>query len=105
MRRGYTILIIGGILIAASVSIIVPSVYSIVELVQSTPTDFSAKDLISKALNINQTAIRESLRGVTIDVGLAFFGIIVGVILVVNGIIAIIGGIVVLVLDKKRKTT
>jgi hypothetical protein len=105
MRRGYTILIIGGILIAASVSIIVPSIYSIVELVQSTQTDFSAKDLISRALNINQTAIRESLRGITIDVGLAFFGIIVGIILVVNGIIAIIGGIVVLVLDKKRKST
>lgn len=102
MRRGYSVLIIGGILLVASVSIAVPAIYSLAALGESMPTDISTKDVINFALNMNQTAIKESLRSIGIDVGLAFFGILVSVTLMVNGIIALIGGIILVFLDKRR---
>lgn len=102
MRRGFTVLIVGGILLVASVSIAVPAIYAFASLAESMPTDISTKDVINFALNMNQTAIKESLRGIGIDVGLAFFGILVSVTLMVNGIIALIGGIVLLFMDKRR---
>lgn len=102
MRRGYSVLIIGGILLVASVSIAVPAIYSLAALGESMPTDISTKDVINFALNMNQTAIKESLRSIGIDVGLAFFGILVSVTLMVNGIIALIGGIVLVFMDKRR---
>lgn len=102
MRRGYNILIVGGILLVASISIAIPSIYLIASLAESMPTDISTKDVINFALNMNQTAIKESLRSIGIDVGLAFFGILVSVTLMVNGVIALIGGTVILILDKRR---
>jgi hypothetical protein len=102
MRRGFSVLIMGGILLVASVSIAVPSIYALASLAESMPTDISTKDVINFALNMNQTAIKESLRGIGIDVGLAFFGILVSVTLMVNGIIAIIGGTVLVFMDKRR---
>jgi hypothetical protein len=101
MRRGYSILIVGGILLVASVSIAVPAIYALASLAESMPTNISTKDVINFALNMNQTAIKESLRSIGIDVGLAFFGILVSVTLMVNGIIALIGGIVLLFMDKR----
>jgi hypothetical protein len=70
-------------------------------LAESIPTNISVKDIIRSALNFNQTAAKESLRSVGIDVGLAFFGILIGIILMVNGILALIGGTVILVLDRR----
>jgi hypothetical protein len=102
MRRGFVALMLGGILLAASASIVIPSIYSIASLAEAMPTNISTKDVINFALNFNQTAIKESLRSIGIDVGLAFFGILVSVTLMVNGIIAIIGGIVLVILDKRR---
>jgi hypothetical protein len=49
-----------------------------------------------------QTAIKESLRSIGIDAGLAFFGILVSITLMVNGIIAIIGGTILVFLDRRR---
>ena len=102
MRRGFSILIAGGILLVISAGIILPSIYSLASVAESMPKEISAKDIIRKALNFNQTAARESLRSVGIDVGLAFFGILVGIILMVNGIIALVGGTVILVYDRRR---
>ena len=102
MRRGFSVLIVGGILLVASVGIAVPAIYSLASLGESMPTDISTKDVINFALNMNQTAIKESLRSIGIDVGLAFFGLLVSVTLMVNGIIALIGGIVLLFMDKRR---
>ena len=102
MRRGFSVLIIGGILLVASVSIAVPAIYALASLAESMPTDISTKDVINFALNMNQTAIKESLKSIGIDVGLAFFGILVSVTLMVNGIIALIGGIVLVFIDKRR---
>ena len=102
MRRGYSLLILGGILLVASVSIAVPAIYALASLAESMPTDTSTKDVINFALNMNQTAMKESLRSIGIDVGLAFFGILVSVTLMVNGIIALIGGIVLVFMDKRR---
>jgi hypothetical protein len=67
------------------------------------PTNISAKDIIRSALNFNQTAAKETIRSIGIDVGLAFFGILVGITLMVNGIIALIGGTVILVHDRRRR--
>ncbi|HET7284314.1 MAG TPA: hypothetical protein VFI70_06475 [Nitrososphaeraceae archaeon] len=103
MRRGYSILIAGGILLVASAGIALPSIYSLASLAQSMPTNISAKDIIRSALNFNQTAAKETIRSIGIDVGLAFFGILVGITLMVNGIIALIGGTVILVHDRRRR--
>jgi len=102
LRRGYSILIAGGILLVASAGIILPSIYSLNSLAESMSAKLSTKDIIKSALNFNQTAARESLRSIGIDVGLAFFGILVGIILMVNGILALIGGAVILVHDRRR---
>jgi hypothetical protein len=102
LDNSYSVLIIGGILLVASVSIAVPAIYALASLGESMPTDISTKDVINFALNMNQTAIKESLRTIGIDVGLAFFGILVSVTLMVNGIIALIGGIVLVLTDKRR---
>ncbi|MGH9984339.1 MAG: hypothetical protein ACRD8W_10335 [Nitrososphaeraceae archaeon] len=51
---------------------------------------------------MNQTAIKESLRSIGIDTGLAFFGILVSITLMVNGIIALIGGTIIIFLDRRR---
>ena len=102
MRRGYSILIAGGILLVVSAGIVLPSIYSLNSLADSMSAKLSTKDLIKSALNFNQTAARESLRSIGIDVGLAFFGILVGIILMVNGILALIGGTVILVHDRRR---
>jgi predicted metalloenzyme YecM len=102
MRRGYIILIAGAILLVASIGIGLPSIYLMYSLAESMPTNITTKDVIHFALNMNQTAIKESLRSIGIDVGLAFFGILVSVTLMVNGIIALIAGTVIVILDKRR---
>jgi lipopolysaccharide/colanic/teichoic acid biosynthesis glycosyltransferase len=102
LKRGYTIIIAGVILLVASVIILISAIYSLAGLAASMPTDVSAKDLISSVFNMNQTAIKESLRSVGIDVGLASFGLIVIVTLMVNGIIALIGGVSLLFVDRRR---
>jgi tetrahydromethanopterin S-methyltransferase subunit G len=50
------------------------------------PTNISSKNIIKFALNVNQTALKQSLRHIGIDIGLAFFGILVGIILMVNAL-------------------
>jgi hypothetical protein len=102
LRRGYSILVAGGILLLASAGVVLPSIYSLASLAESIPREISAKDIIRSALNFNQTAAKESLRSIGIDVGLAFFGILVSITLMVNGILALIGGTVILVLDRRR---
>jgi tetrahydromethanopterin S-methyltransferase subunit G len=66
------------------------------------PTNISTKKIIKSVLNVNLTALKQSLRHIGIDIGLAFFGILVGIILMVNGIIALIGGTVILIHDWRR---
>jgi hypothetical protein len=102
MRRGFVILMLGGIFLVVSASIAIPSIYAFVGLAESMPSNITTKDVIQFALNMNQTAIKESLRSIGIDAGLAFFGILVSVTLMVNGIIALIGGTIIIFLDKRR---
>ena len=102
MRRGFVILIVGGIFLVVSALIAIPSIYALVGVADSMPSNITAKDVMQFTLNMNQTAIKESLRSIGIDVGLAFFGILVSITLMVNGIIALIGGIIIIFLDRKR---
>ena len=102
MRRGPGILIGGGILELAGVIIIVLSIYSLASLAESMPTNISTKNVIKSALNVNQTAIKESLRSIGITVILAFSGLLIATILMVNGIIALIAGTVILFMDRRR---
>lgn len=64
------------------------------------PTNISTKNIIKSVLNVDQTALRQPLRHIGVDI--AFFGILVGIILMVNGIIALIGGTVILIHDWRR---
>ena len=95
----------GGILLVAGIIIVLLSIYSLVSLTETVSTKISTKistkDILRSILNINQTAVKESLRNVGINVGLAFFGVIVSITLIVNGIIALIGGTVILIRDRR----
>ena len=59
MQRGHGVLIEGGIVIFASISIILLSNYSLASLAESMPTSLP-KNIIKSALNVNQTALEES---------------------------------------------
>ena len=102
MRRGFVILIVGGIFLVVAALVAIPSIFALIDLAESMPSDISAKDVMNFVLNMNQTAIKESLRSIGIDAGLAFFGILVSITLMVNGIIAIIGGTILVFLDRRR---
>jgi len=52
--------------------------------------------------NDNQTSSEELLRKVTYNLGLNFFIILVGIILIVNGLISLIGGTIIFVLDRRK---
>jgi hypothetical protein len=58
-----------------------------------------SKYLIS---NDNQTSSEELLRKFAYNLGLNFFIILVGIILMVNGLISIIGGTIIFVLDRRK---
>ncbi|MGA9153525.1 MAG: hypothetical protein WBZ36_23345, partial [Candidatus Nitrosopolaris sp.] len=64
MRRGPGILIGGGVLVLASIILVVLSIYSLASLAESMPTNISTKNVIKATLNANQTAIKASLRGI-----------------------------------------
>jgi heme/copper-type cytochrome/quinol oxidase subunit 1 len=103
MRRGPGILIGGGILMIIGVILVVISINSLSSLSVSMPTDISTKSLIQSALNFNQTAVKETARTVGISLGLAFSGMLVATILIVNGIIALIAGMVIFFIDRRHK--
>jgi hypothetical protein len=102
MRRGPGILIAGGILIVASIILVVLSIYSLASLTESMPSNLSTKNVITATLNANQTAIKASLRSIGVTLGFAFVGILVATILGVDGIIALIGGTVIFFVDRRR---
>jgi len=58
-----------------------------------------SKYLIS---NDNQTSSEELLRKFAYNLGLNFFIILVGIILMVNGLISLIGGTIIFVLDRRK---
>lgn len=102
LRRGPGILIGGGILIFVGIIIVILSIYSLASVSIAMPTDVSTKSLMKSALNFNQTAAKETIRTIGISLGLAFSGILVATILIVNGIIALIGGLVIFFVDRRR---
>src|SRR5947199_9501806 len=95
MRRGPGILIGGGILVLASIILVVLSIYSLASLAESMPTNISTKNVIKATLNVNQTDIKASLRSIGITFGFAFVGILVATLLRLDGIITLIGGTVI----------
>jgi len=52
--------------------------------------------------NDNQTSSEELLRKLTYNLGLNFFIILIGIILIVNGLISLIGGTIIFVLDRRK---
>ena len=102
MRRGPGILIGGGVLVLASIILVVLSIYSLASLAGSMPTNISTKNVIKATLNANQTAIKASLRSIGVTLVFAFGVILVATILGVDGIIALIGGTVIFFVDRRR---
>jgi len=102
MRRGPGILIGGVILVVVGVIVVALSINSLASLSISMPDDISTKSLIKSALNINQTAVKETVKTVGVSLGLAFSGMLVATILIVNGIIALIGGTVIFFVDRRH---
>ena len=53
-------------------------------------------------VNANQTSSEELLRKFALNLGLNFFIILVGIILIVNGLILLVGGTVIFVYDRRK---
>ena len=60
-----------------------------------------SKYLISN-VNANQTSSEEILRKLAFNLGINFFIILVGIILMVNGLILLVGGTVIFVYDRRK---
>lgn len=103
LRRGPGIMAGGGILVFAGIIIVVLSINLLASLSASMPTDISTKSVIKSVLNLNQTAVKETIRHIGVTLGFAFAGMLVATILVVDGIIALIGGTVIFFVDRRRE--
>ena len=95
-------LIVGGIFLVVSALIAIPSIYALVGVAGSILSNITAKDVMQFTLNMNQTAIEESLKKYWYRCGTSIFGILVSITLMVNGIIALIEGTIIIFLDRKR---
>ena len=102
IRRGPGILIGGIILVFVGVIIVALSINSLASLSISMPDDTSTKSLIKSALNFNQTAAKETVKTIGISLGIAFTGMLVATILIVNGVIALIAGTVISFMDRRH---
>jgi uncharacterized membrane protein len=103
LRRGPGVITGGGILVFAGIIIVVLSINSLASLSTSMPTDISTKSVIKSVLNLNQTAVKETIRNIGVTLGFAFAGMLVATILVIDGIIALIGGMVIFFVDRRRE--
>jgi len=76
-----------------------PSLFDLLKIKSKNLIIKGSKYLIN---NDNQTSSEELLRKLTYNLGLNFFIILVGIILIVNGLISLIGGTIIFVLDRRK---
>ena len=104
MKRANIILIAGVILLMTSLLLFAVFIYKGASLTENLP-DISAKDVVKFSLNkfadTNNTPIQESQKGIVFDMMIIFFGIISGVVLLINSILTLVAGFAIWVFDKR----
>ena len=112
LKRGHIVFISSGILIAFGFIIIIFSGSTINSIVQSVSIDQIAKtftgnilgnvfDRSGNTLEFDKILTNES----AIILGISVFGVLAGIVLIVNGIILIIVGIIVTIYDRRKSQT
>ena len=124
MQRGNTILLVGIIILVTSIIIFGLSAYKAILMIENFP-DISAKEIAGKVTDkvadkvadkvtdrINaflstsndteDVSIQEVKQKLMIDVGILFFAIVAGIVLLINGILAMIIGISLWIHDRRQ---
>jgi hypothetical protein len=104
MKRAKIILIAGVILLMTSLLLFAVFIYKGASLTETLP-NISAKDVVKYSLNkfvdTNDTPIRESQKRIVFDMMIIFFGIISGIVLLINSILTLVAGFAIWVFDKR----
>ena len=104
MKRANVILIAGAVLLMTSLLLFAIFIYKGATLTETLP-DISVKDVLKYSLNkfvdTNNTSIQESQKIIVFDMMIIFFGIISGIVLLINSILTIIAGFTIWVFDRR----
>jgi hypothetical protein len=104
MKRANIILIAGVILLMTSLLLFAIFIYKGALLTEALP-DISAKDILKYSLNkfvdTNNTPIQESQKRIVFDMMIVFFGIISGIVLLINSILTLVAGFTIWVFDRR----
>ncbi|MGD1838442.1 MAG: hypothetical protein ACPKPY_10350 [Nitrososphaeraceae archaeon] len=106
MNRGQALLISSVILLAVGCILIISSGSAIISIGQSISLDQMLKTITGGILgNIldKSEPVHLLTNEVKIILGISTFGLLSGIVLVVNGIILIIGGTILIIYDKKQR--
>jgi hypothetical protein len=106
MKRASMLLIAGVILLVTSVVVFAVFIYKSASLAETLP-DISVKDVVKYSLNkfsdTDNASIQESKKRIVFDMAIIFFGIVSGIVLLINGIITLIGGAIMGISDRGKK--
>jgi hypothetical protein len=95
MKRASMVLISGVILLATSIVVFAVFIHKSASLAETLP-DISVKDIVKYSLNkfadTDNASIQESKKRMVYDMAIIFFGIVSGIVLLINGILTLIGG-------------
>ena len=106
MKRANTILIAGVILLMTSLLLFAIFIYKGALLTEALP-EISAKDVLKYSLNKfvdtdnTPTPSQESQKRIVFDMMIVFFGIISGIVLLINSILTLVAGFTILVFDRR----
>jgi hypothetical protein len=106
MKRASIVLIAGLILLMTSVVVFAVFIHKSASLAETLP-DISVKDVVKYSLNkfsdTDNASIQESKKRIVYDMAIIFFGIISGIVLLINGILTLIGGAIMWICDRGKK--
>jgi len=106
MKRANTILIAGVILLMTSLLLFAIFIYKGALLTEALP-EISAKDVLKYSLNkfvdTDNTPTQESQKRIVFDMMIVFFGIISGIVLLINSILTLVAGFTIWVFDRRVK--
>jgi hypothetical protein len=99
------VLVLGVILLMTSLIVFAVFIYKSASLTETLP-DISVKDIVKYSLNqfadTDNASIQESKKRIVFDIAIIFFGIIAGIVLLINGILTLIGGAIMWTSDRRK---
>jgi hypothetical protein len=103
LKRGYTVMIIGAILIVAGFIIVIPSIMTIFSAVKSVSADDIVRIIANTILGWFGISPDSTSPPSRVPIALSVAGIVVAPILLVDGALALIGGSILSVMDMRKE--